>query len=155
MNRILLASGVLGGLMVAIGVGGAGAKKDKEAGADGVWLVVGLEQMGKKLPTEVVEKLNMKLTIKGNKYTVMVADKVHDQGTSTVDATKKPNTVDIKSEEGENKGKTILAIVEIKGDSMKACYDMVGAGRPTEFATQEGSSHVLILYKREMKKKSE
>ena len=62
---------------------------------------------------------------------------------------------DIKSEEGAKQGKTILAIVEIDGDSMKACYDMEGKSRPTEFATKEGTSHVLMLYKREAKKKSE
>ena len=52
---------------------------------------------------------------------------------------------------GPNQGKTILAIIEIDGDSMKACYDMEGKGRPTEFSTKEGSGHVLILYKRETK----
>ena len=155
MRRLVLAVCVVGGLIAVAVSGNGGEKKVKNKGPDGTWVVVGMEQNGMKLPAEVIEKLNMKLTIKGENYTVSMADKVADKGTSKVDLKKKPNTVDIKAEEGPNKGKTILAILEIDGDSMKACYDMEGKGRPTEFSTKEGSSHVLILYKRDAKKKSE
>jgi len=140
-------------LIAATASGAGGENKGKQTMVqEGTWVVVGMEQNGMKLPAEVVEKLNLKLTIKGEDYTVTMAGTVADKGTSKVDTQKKPNTADIKSEEGPNKGKTILAIVEVDGDSMKACYDMEGKGRPTEFATKEGSGHTLILYKREVKK---
>jgi len=155
MKRLVLAVAVVVGLIAVAVSGDGGEKKGKNQGPDGAWVVVGMEQDGTKLPADVIEKLNMKLTIKGENYTVTMADKVVDKGTSKVDDKKKPNTVDIKSEEGPNQGKTILAIIEIDGDSMKACYDMEGKVRPTEFATKEGTGHVLILYKREAKKKSE
>jgi uncharacterized protein (TIGR03067 family) len=134
----------------------AGEKTEKQKkGPDGTWVAVGMEQNGMKLAAEVLEKMSLKLTLRGEQYTVTMAGTVADKGTSKINTQKKPNTADIKSEEGPNKGKTILAIVEVDGDTMKACYDMAGKGRPTEFATKEGSGHTLILYKREAKKKTE
>ncbi len=130
-----------------------GEKKGKDKGADGTWILVAMEQNGMKLPAEAIEKLKMTLTVKGEQYTVTMDGTVIDKGTTKADETKKPATLDIKSEEGANKGKTILAIVALDGDSMKACYDMEGKGRPKEFSTKEGSGHVLIVYKREAKKK--
>jgi uncharacterized protein (TIGR03067 family) len=129
-----------------------GDKKRPGKVSDGTWVVVGMEQNGMKLHADDLEKLSMKLTIKGNDYIVAMADKIIDKGTSAVDTTKRPNALDIKSEFGPNKGKTILGIVEINGDSMKACYDLKDNKRPTTFATKEGTGLVLILYKREANK---
>jgi uncharacterized protein (TIGR03067 family) len=143
-------------LIAAAASGAAGEKAGKQKkGPDGTWVAVGMEQNGMNLPADVLEKMSLKLTLRGDQYTVTIDGKVADKGTSKVDTQKKPNTADIKSEEGPNKGKTILAIVEVDGDTLKACYDMAGKSRPTEFATKEGSGHVLILYKREAKKKAE
>ncbi|HWY86537.1 MAG TPA: TIGR03067 domain-containing protein [Gemmataceae bacterium] len=143
--------------LIAATVSGAGGEKKAtpKDNPDGTWVVIGMEQNGMKVPAEALEKLNLKLTLKGEDYTVTMAGKIADKGTSKVDTQKKPNAADIKSEEGPNKGKTILAIVEVTGDSMKACYDMDGKGRPTEFAAKEGSGHTLILYKREAKKEGD
>jgi uncharacterized protein (TIGR03067 family) len=132
---------------------GAGGDKKKDTNADGAWTVTAMEENGKKVPADAIDKLDMKLTIKGDSYTVTMAGKVLDKGTSTRDAQKKPNTLDIKSAEGPNKGKTILAIVEFSGDVMKVCYDLEGKSRPKEFSTKEGSGHVLIVYQREKKDK--
>jgi uncharacterized protein (TIGR03067 family) len=151
----LMATAVVFVSLIAASVQGGGEKKGAKQGRDGTWVVVGMEQDGMKLPADDVEKLNIKLTIKGDSYTVTVAGKESDKGTSKIDVKKKPNTADIKSEDGANKGKTILAIIEIDGDSMKACYDMEGKSRPTAFSTKEGSGHVLIQYKREAKKSTE
>jgi uncharacterized protein (TIGR03067 family) len=156
MPRFALPLSVVVTLVAATMSGAGGEKKaiPKES-PDGTWVVVGMEQNGVKVPADALEKLSLKLTIKGEDYTVTMAGKVADKGTSKVDRQKKPNTADIKSEEGPNKGKTILAIVAVDGDTMKACYDMENKGRPTKFAAQEGSGHTLILYKREAAKKAE
>jgi len=152
--RTLVASSLI--ILIAVSAGGAGGeKKGKDKGADGTWIVVGMVQNGMKASAEDLDKLKMTLTVKGSNYTVSMAGMAIDKGTSKADETKKPITLDIKSEEGPNKGKTILAIVEIDGDSMKTCYDLEGKNRPKEFSAKEGSGHVLILYKRETKKKDE
>src|SRR5258707_14188917 len=103
MKRLVLAVCVVGGF-IAISVNGdGGEKKDKNNGPDGTWVVVGMEQKGMKLPAEFIEKMSMKLIIKGENYTVTQGDKVADKGTSTVDTKKKPYTADIKPEESPNK----------------------------------------------------
>ncbi len=60
----------------------------------------------------------IKLVIKDDKYTVTVGEKT-DQGTLKRDTKAKPMTLDIVGTEGPNKGKTILAIYELKGDTLK------------------------------------
>jgi uncharacterized protein (TIGR03067 family) len=142
--------------LIAISAGATGDKKaHPEKARDGTWIAVGMEQNGKKLAAEAVEKLDIKLTIKGENYTVTIAGKVADKGTSKIDTTKKPLATEITSELGPNKGKKILGIIEVDGDTLKACYDLEGKGRPTEFATKEGSGHMLIVYKRAAEKKGE
>jgi uncharacterized protein (TIGR03067 family) len=141
--------------LIAGAAGGGDKKANPEKSRDGTWIAVGIEQNGTKQAAEDVEKLGIKLTIKGENYTVTIAGKVADKGTSKIDATKKPLATDITSELGPNKGKKILGIIEVDGDTLKACYDLEGKGRPTEFATKEGSGHMLILYKRAAEKKAQ
>ncbi|MCS7047176.1 MAG: TIGR03067 domain-containing protein, partial [Gemmataceae bacterium] len=117
---------------LAITVGAVGGSP-KKTPIDGGWIAVEMEQDGKKLPADVVDKLAIRLTIKGDVYTVSMSGQIVDRGTAKIDAKSKPTTVDITSEDGVNKGKTILAIIEVDGDTLRACYDMEGKGRPTEF----------------------
>ena len=83
------------------------------------------------------------------KYTVTVGTK-SDKGTVKLDPSKQPMAaLDITGTEGPNKGKTILAIYEKTGDTVKVCYDLSGKARPTEFKTMKGTQLFLIAYHRE------
>jgi uncharacterized protein (TIGR03067 family) len=144
MKRFLLGACVAAGLLVSAD-GGASSDQEKNP-AEGLWQVVAMERNGVKLADEVVKKLDMKLTVMGQRYTVTAKGKVVDKGTSKIDGTKTPNTVDSTSE--EDPGKIVLGIRQVEGDSMKACYDLEGKKRPTAFATTQGSGHVLLLYRR-------
>jgi uncharacterized protein (TIGR03067 family) len=110
---------------------------------DGTWVPVEAEIGGKSLPDKVRETI--KLEIKGDKYTVTAGDSV-DKGTFKLNAKAKPATLDITSTEGPNKGKTILAIYEVKGDTLKVCYDLGGKERPK--ALKGGEGLFLATYKR-------
>jgi uncharacterized protein (TIGR03067 family) len=112
------------------------------------WVAVAMEQNGMTLDEATVKKIGLTLILKGENYTVKAGDKVVDEGTSTIDTTKTPNTLAIKPALGPNKGKTLPAIVETKGDRMKVCYNLEGNDRPTEFATKAGSGFMLIHYKK-------
>lgn len=57
--------------------------------------------------------------------------------------------MDATDTEGENIGKVIQAIYELKGDTMRVCYAMDGGARPTEFATKRGSTWLVVTYRRE------
>jgi uncharacterized protein (TIGR03067 family) len=90
----------------------------------------------------------IKLVIKDDKYTVTVGEAV-DKGTAKLNPKAKPKELDITGTDGPNKGKTILAIYELDGDTLRICYDLTGKNRPTEFKTKEGTQLFLVTYKRE------
>src|SRR5258708_2120986 len=60
------------------------------------------------------------------KYTLRAGEKVLETGTVTVDSAKTPKQMDIKATDGPNKGKTILAVYKIDGDTMTVCYELGG-----------------------------
>jgi uncharacterized protein (TIGR03067 family) len=122
-----------------------GDAKDGDA-LQGTWLPATAELAGKPFPDEV--RKSIKLVVKDDKYTVTVGKEV-DQGTVKLKPSAKPKEMDITGTDGPNKGKTILAIYEQDGDTLRICYDLSGKSRPTEFKTKEGTQLFLVTYKRE------
>jgi len=118
-------------------------KKD-EAKTDGTWLASQAEMSGKKLPKKAIA--NLKLTLKEGEYEVVAESP--DKGTVTYNKTANPKEMDIKGVEGPNKGKTFLAIYELKDDKLTICYDLSGESRPTEFKTQPNTKLFLVTYER-------
>ena len=112
----------------------------------GTWLPSMAELGGKMFPDEV--RKTIKLVVKDGKYTVTAGKKV-DQGTVKLNPAAKPKELDITGTDGPNKGKTILAIYERNGDTLRVCYDLSRKGRPTEFKTREGTQLFLVTYKRD------
>jgi uncharacterized protein (TIGR03067 family) len=121
-------------------------KKDRKQMA-GTWRPISYEKDGKKSPDEQLQKTRTTFSADG-KVTVQREGKTIIQGVITLDPTKKPKQSEGTFTEGELKGKT-LGIYEIDGDDMRICYALPGKDRPTEFSSQPGSGHVLVVYKRE------
>jgi uncharacterized protein (TIGR03067 family) len=113
---------------------------------EGTWKPLSAELAGEKWPQKILD--TMKLTMKGDKYTVEVGGR-NDEGTVTLDPAKSPKTMDIKGTNGPNKGKTFLVIYELKGDELRVCYDLSGKSRPTEFATKADTQLFLVTYRKE------
>jgi uncharacterized protein (TIGR03067 family) len=57
--------------------------------------------------------------------------------------------MDVKGTKGPNKGKTFPAIYEVKGDTLRVCYDLDGKERPREFKTEKGKKYFLVTYERD------
>jgi uncharacterized protein (TIGR03067 family) len=131
-------------LWSALAARGGDAKEDNAL--EGTWLPSAAELAGKKFSDEV--RKTIKLVVKGDKYTVTVG-KQPDRGTVKLNPKAKPKELDIKGTDGPNKGKTILAIYERDGDTLRVCYDLSGKGRPKAFKTEEGTQLFLVTYKRE------
>jgi len=51
--------------------------------------------------------------------------------------------MDVTRSDGPRKGETVLAIYEVKGDSLRTCFAPHGELRPDGFAPKEGSGRVL------------
>lgn len=110
---------------------------------DGVWLPLGAEFCGEALPLP-----DTRLVITGDRYVVEAAE-TRDEGVLRIDASASPPGIDIVGQAGPNAGKTLLAIFRVRGDRLQLCYD-VGEPpcRPTTFATAQGSTRILIRYRR-------
>jgi uncharacterized protein (TIGR03067 family) len=112
---------------------------------DGTWLPVSAEMAGAKYPDQILK--SMKLVLKDDSYTVEVG-KQTDLGTTKIDPSKSPRALDIKGTKGPNEGKTFLCIYELKGDTLRVCYDLSGEKRPSEFATKANTKLFMVTYQR-------
>lgn len=119
----------------------------KEAGKDqnqiqGKWKMVSSERNGRERPVKVTQ-----VVIKAEKITFVGPDgKESVDVPYKLDPTKKPKTIDIKNEKGDE---TSFGIYSLDGDTLKICTAKAGIDRPTEFATKPGSDLNLIVLKRE------
>jgi uncharacterized protein (TIGR03067 family) len=124
----------------------AWSAEPKNDSLEGTWLPSAAELGGKKFPDEI--RKTIRLEIKGNQYTVTVGTQP-DQGTCKLNPSATPKAIDITGTKGPNKGKTILAIYERNGDTLRICYDLSGKSRPAEFKTAAGTLLFLVEYKRQ------
>lgn len=141
MHRVL---GVTIVCLLAVATVQADGLKD----LNGNWIPSEGQLNGKKAPDDFISAL--KLTIADGKYTVTVGE-LKDTGKLSVDASKKPATMDIQAEEGPNKGKTILAIYELSGDTLKICYQLGAGERPKDFQSTKDNKQFVVTYNRQKK----
>ncbi|MEJ7592083.1 MAG: TIGR03067 domain-containing protein [Planctomycetaceae bacterium] len=116
---------------------------------DGVWKPKGAMLGGVLLPPEALEVIALK--IEKDHYEVTIEGEDHsDSGTFTLDETVTPKRMTIKSESGPNKGKTFLAIFEVKSvNAMRVCYDLSGKEFPKEFKAPKDTELYLVGYRRQ------
>jgi uncharacterized protein (TIGR03067 family) len=102
---------------------------------------------------DITEHLKeMKFEIKDDgKYTAQVGE-LKDDATFTVDPAKKPREMDVKPTGGPQKGKLVRVIYKQEGDTLTMCYDHdKPENRQSKFESKEGTTVLLITYKREKK----
>ena len=115
-----------------------------EGPQEGLWRPQSATLGGKPLPAEVLKLMSLRL--EGNRYEVMFGAQV-DKGTWKLLPGGKVKAMDVTGIEGPNKGKTIPAIVRVKGGTMSICYGLNGKG-PEEFKADRPDLH-LVIYKRQ------
>ncbi len=116
----------------------------------GSWTAIAIEENGEALPAEQIKRAQEKITFTGDKYVQTAGGKIVEAGTQKLDPTKKPKTMDISVTDGDEKGKTQLAIYEIEGETLKICAGRHGSTeRPKEFSTKSGGGVVLIVLKKD------
>jgi uncharacterized protein (TIGR03067 family) len=102
-----------------------------------------------RLPEDAVK--NAMRVVKDDETTVTINGMVFMKAKFTIDPTKKPKAIDYEVTDGSAKGKTLLGIYQIDGDTVKFCIASPGKDRPTEFATKEGAGLTLSEWKRNKK----
>lgn len=126
---------------ITLGVLAAAQEKTNNNQLAGTWQAVEAELGGKLLPLEIVRSI--KLVLSAGEYQVG-----NDFGTVEIDSTAKPAAMIIKGTKGPNEGKTLLAIYELSGDTLRICYDLTGQKPPSTFATEAGTQQFLVRYKK-------
>ena len=150
----LLVVGVLLAAITTIAVAGdakdAAIKKDRKK-IEGTWRVVAFEVDGNKGTEEDAKKLTVVNGADGT-WSLHSEDKEMNKGTSTIDPTKKPKTIDFTITEGEGKGHQHLGIYELGEKTRKLCFASPGKERPTEFSSTPGCGQILVTFEREKAK---
>ena len=70
------------------------------------------------------------------------------EGTSTIDPTFTPKTIDFKTTKGNNAGQTAFGISEMSGKIRKLCIAEQGRPRPADFSAAAGSGRMLVVFER-------
>lgn len=157
MGRLLFEFMFFGVLLTATGaIASADEANDEAIKKDhklieGTWRIVALEINGEKSDEEDAMKLTV---VNGSDGTWSVRSEGNEisKGTSTIDPTKKPKTIDLTPTEGGGKGKAHLGIYELGEKTRKLCFAPPGKDRPTKFSSTPGSEHILVTFEREKAK---
>jgi len=154
MKSSILVILTIGSLLTAIGIRAStedekqtAIKKDRKQ-YEGKWRVVLLEINGNKSTEEDAKKITVANKTDGT-WILEVDGKKITEGTSEIDPTRKPKTIDFMETEGDNKGRIVLGIYELGDDTRKLCYAQPGKDRPAEFSAPADSGHTLVVFKRE------
>jgi uncharacterized protein (TIGR03067 family) len=144
-------------LLIAVtSLAAAGDDKDKAIKEDrkkyeGTWQVVSLEVDGNKSGEATTKKATVVIEADG-RWAIEFDGLVLSRGTSEIDPTKKPKTVDLIETEGGDgffvKWKKVLGLYEFKDDTCKVCLAPADKERPGEFSSTAGSGHILAVLKR-------
>lgn len=134
------------GFAVAASLGACAAGSPDDAKAvQGNWKPAKAELAGQPMTDAVLQSISLRLD--NGKYEVFVGA-IPDRGTYTLDSAAKPKSMTITGTDGPNRGKTFPAIYEFKDDTLRICYDLSGAKRPTEFKSVAGTQLYLVTYSR-------
>lgn len=111
----------------------------------GEWKATLIEKAGKKTDEGAVKTVSV--VIKGDKFTLKSGDKVVEEVTLTVDATKTPKQITITPVKGPRKDQAHLGIYSVEKGALKICWAVPKKDRPSEFATTAESGNFLIILK--------
>src|SRR5205823_3949022 len=134
-------------LIVVSTAAGQDANKKEMSPLEGTWSMVSGQADGQDMPKQFVD--GGKRVAKDGEVTITIGGQVFFKAKFTIDATKKPKTIDYVMTEGFTKGKTQLGIYELDGDTVKFCFAGPGKDRPTDFTAKEGSQRTYSVWKRD------
>jgi uncharacterized protein (TIGR03067 family) len=142
MRTGLIAAAVLGVLCLG---GQASAQTAEEKlrreheKLEGTWYVVRAEAEGTPIPPQ--EYRALRLTFKNGQFTARRGKDDSDEGTYTIDPTRRPKTMDVTP----RRGRPQLAVYELTGNTLKICSDTSGKERPEGFETRDQPGYTLMV----------
>ena len=121
-------------------------KKDRKQ-IEGTWRVIALVVNGDKASEEDANKLKVVNGSDGT-WSLFSEGKEVSNGTSTIDPTKQPKSIDFTATDAQGKVNRYLGIYKLDGNTRKMCFVASGKERPTEFASEPLSEIILVTFER-------
>lgn len=114
----------------------------------GAWRISSLVISGDEADQSAARKL---VVVNGDDgtWTLLAEGKHVVRGTSEIDPTKRPKTLDFTPTEGDSKGQLFLGIYELGETHRRMCFAPAGKERPQEFSSPRGSGLILLTFDRE------
>ncbi len=122
-------------------------KKDRKL-IEGTWRVIALDVNGNKAEEQDAKKLTV-LNGSDGTWTLFSEGQQISKGTSTIDPTQTPKTIDFTITEGEGKGNQHFGIYELAENTRKMCFASQGDKRPKELTSTPGSAQILVTFEQE------
>lgn len=116
-----------------------------EEGLNGAWIAREATRNGEKIGAEFFEGASVEFA--DGKYTATLGG-LTEKGTFKVERSRKPHTIDLKASEGQNKGRPMLGIFELDGDTLRFCFNLETRQRPTDFTSTAENKHYVLVYHR-------
>ena len=112
---------------------------------EGEWSFETLQVDGTDMPRSLIAQ--SKLLLDGDRFRMESPEATYD-GRFAIDTSMTPMQIDIEFVEGPDAGNWSYGVFELDDDRLTMCLGLVGAPRPTAFATLPGSGHALERLRR-------
>jgi uncharacterized protein (TIGR03067 family) len=112
---------------------------------EGEWAFEALQVDGRDVPRALIA--TSRLLLDGDRFRMDSPAATYD-GRFTIDTSTSPMQIDIAFVEGPEAGHGSYGLFALDGDRLTICLGLVGATRPTTFASRPGSGHALERLRR-------
>jgi uncharacterized protein (TIGR03067 family) len=113
---------------------------------EGSWDQVSAEYGKKKITFP--EGKQLRLTIRGDRFSRAAGGQVLSEGTIQVDPGNTPKAIDLVEARKPGASRSGPGIYEVKGDELRLCVAVPGRPRPTVSTADEGSRQAIITFRR-------
>jgi uncharacterized protein (TIGR03067 family) len=133
----------LAAILGAMGVASSAEPGENPVDAmQGTWTIESFILEGNTLSADQLKK--WRRIVEGEHITWKNGDQVMIETDMTLDAEKSPMTLDSRIVSGDSKGQVMLAIYELRDDTLRVCFGHPGKPRPTEFSSRPASGQSMF-----------
>lgn len=121
-------------------------KKDRKR-IEGTWRVTAIEASGKEVAKDDIQGMVVINSADGS-WVLRLDDKEIAKGSSTIDPSKTPKTIDLEMKTEKEAVEHHLGIYELGDKTRKLCFAPKAKGRPSDFKSTSENGAILVTFER-------